>query len=224
MTLLYYMMMVDEDFSNRATTLLVLIGDSDIDRWPRVLYPEVQENDYDYLLSGHSGATLEEILQRVRDVLQTIAKAKRVICIVCAGENDIGDGLPLSNTEAAFEKLLDLVFNETTLKDETSLIFLGPKLEPWLKDDLDSRKQYIRMSNSLENLCKDHDCACNIVYVDCLTMFCGSSAHQPGALFGGRAQADTQFFAPDGLHLSDKGYEIWKAVVEDAMKTVLRKR
>jgi len=54
-----------------------------------------------------------------------------------------------------------------------------------------------------------------IHFIDSLTMFCGDTANVPGARLGGRAKADPQYFATDGLHLSNKGYKIWKEVVED---------
>jgi len=148
-----------------------------------------------------------------------------IILVVCAGENDIGSGIPLFESERSFRLLLEAVLASPG-GVISHLIFLGPKIEPWLKDDPDSRKRYIQMSRAFHRQCanaassnnnSDTCRAIRISYIDCLTMFCDdASADQPGALFGGKAAADPIFFSSDQLHLSEKGYVIWKREVENA--------
>lgn len=103
---------------------------------------------------------------------------------------------------------------------------------------LDSKKKYAAMSRAMERCCRGFGTNCRsgggggddnrredsnhrnndnnkmVYYVDCLTMFCGESANQPGAVLGGRAKAERQFFSDDALHLNDAGYEVWRDVVE----------
>jgi lysophospholipase L1-like esterase len=76
----------------------------------------------------------------------------------------------------------------------------------------------------MKDMCTNYKHASRIAFIDCLTMFCGSSGEHPGALFGGRAQAEPQYFDADQLHLSDKGYIIWKLQIEDAIKELLNAR
>jgi lysophospholipase L1-like esterase len=205
---------------------LALIGDSDIAQWPQSLLPKVAGIN-ECIVSGHSGATMEQILPFLREMLvSTTVKPceRKLILVVCAGENDVGENIDMSTTLSIFRQLLSKVFDNATNRsvDMTRLIFLGPKLEPWLDDDCESRKQYIHLSKRLETICKDHIHAASILFVDCLTMFCGESAKLPGALYGGRATAVAKYFTPDNLHLSNDGYIIWKEKVEEAVQVMLK--
>ena len=192
--------------------LLALIGDSDIHRWPTHLLPKASGVE-ECIVSGHDGATLAQILPYVRDIVTTTNDHNLLVLVICAGENDVGEGLELSTTFKSFQELLDIVFSQSSAA--TKLIFLGPKIEPWLEQDTDSRKQYIRLSRGIERLCHESSHAPNMYFFDCLTMFCGETADLPGALYGGRAKAVPSYFAPDGLHLSDAGYANWKRLIEE---------
>jgi lysophospholipase L1-like esterase len=141
-------------------------------------------------------------------------EADVLVLVVCAGENDIGEGIPLAESERAFERLLEIAFDRPN-PETIRLIFLGPKFEPWLQDDPDAREQYISMSSAFEQYRGVHPMSQFISFVDCLTMFCGESGEQPGAVLGGEAIAEQKYFQSDQLHLSREGYEIWKEVVED---------
>jgi lysophospholipase L1-like esterase len=192
--------------------LILLVGDSDISRWPKRLLPQPTKDSL-CLVSGHSGSTLGECLPFIAESLSK-APSDRIILVVCAGENDIGS-CSLAETETSFRRLLEMVF--ALPHKNVSLIFLGPKLEPWLVDDKESRKSYIHMSRSFERICNESSRSSEIVYIDCLTMFCGETARLPGALFGGGAVADAMYFDSDLLHLSEQGYEIWRNLVKDCI-------
>ncbi len=220
---------------------LAMVGDSDIAYWPGPLLPNVivsqQQEEKSFVVSGQSGDTLEEILPRLRSILQeedatnTAAKpasSSTLILVVCAGENDIGSGITLDKTLESFERLLALMFDKSSSSHSPTiashnrsqhkwLIFLGPKLEPWLVDDPKSRKQYVKMSKAMEKACRNHPCSAHIVFVNCLTMFCGDTATVAGAILGGKAVADPKYFAADGLHLNECGYRVWKRVVEEQL-------
>jgi hypothetical protein len=120
------------------------------------------------------------------------------------------------------------------------LIFLGPKLEPWLEDDMEARKSYFHLSERLSRSCQtfgtnetlDHNenkdnQSCHpdgknaISYVNCLTMFCGDSADLPGAVLAGRAKAETKYFNKDMLHLSEEGYKVWKEEIEWIISSII---
>lgn len=234
---------------------IVLVGDSDIARWPEHLLPFSDTSGGDaggigapasnhsqnvtHSVSGHSGATLTDIIEPFQAELERIYQSETIlrkhnseenpsrsissiILIVCAGENDIGRGIPLSDSVGSFEALLQTTFqnNYQATSDgvRVHLIFLGPKLEPWLAEDRDSRKAYIRMSRCLERICQSSNKP--ITYVDCLTMFCGESANLPGALYGERAVPMAHYFDADQLHLSNDGYELWKNTVENVIRSI----
>lgn len=191
--------------------MLCLVGDSDIERWPKDLLPTHARLDKT-IASGHSGATLAQILPHVVETIRRHKETEErsLLLVVCAGENDV-QSLPLSETTRAFEQLLDVVSSNKAVR---STFVLGPKIEPWQRDDAESRKQYIQLSRMMERRCADVD---RILFIDCLLMFCGRSAEQPGALLGGRAQADSRYFDADKLHLSDQGYTVWKTRLEEEL-------
>ncbi len=211
---------------HQKKSLLFLIGDSDIDRWPSHLLPLLGKTNWKCVVSGHSGATLEDILPIVAESLRRAPDRDltNIILVICAGENNIGNGILMSVIEESFQKLLKIVFGESVDYHDSDfartpkLIFLGPKIEPWLQHDAESRKQYIQLSRCFERICYQHDSSKErILYLDCLTMFCGDTAILPGALLGGKALAETPYFDADQLHLSEKGYKIWKERVEDSI-------
>jgi len=199
-------------------TTLALVGDSDIAFWPNELHPKhtsLQDDDDTIpIVSGHPGACLIDVVPKIAKIIA--AHGDALILVACAGENDIGSGMSLDSTLQAMDRLLHAVFDS----DETTvhLIFLGPKLEPWLQHDASSRKAYSKMSRALQRACTKHANADRIRYIDCLLMFCGASAGLPGAVHGGKAVAESRYFASDELHLSDEGYGVWKEVVENAIE------
>ncbi|CAB9509563.1 expressed unknown protein [Seminavis robusta] len=216
--------------------LVALGGDSDIERWPIDLLPAPA--DASVSVRGLSGATVEEVLPLIAEVLQDSSSSRTlqqsITIIFCAGENDISQSILLADTLISFRRLLEMVFppltSNSTKSDPTikkNLIVLGPKFEPWLEYDAGCRKQYFKMSHAMERACKKKvelaDQNKNtIIYVDCLTMFCGESGKVPGAVLGGKAMPDKKLFDYDQLHLSREGYKIWKLVVEEHLTKLLQ--
>lgn len=207
--------------------MVALVGDSDIERWPSELLPI---SDARVILSGHGGITLPDLLPHVEKILVERPQVSDslgsscLIIVLCCGENDIGNGISLWNSKRSLQNLLDRIFscNSNEVSMERYVVFLGPKLEPWLLDDDSSRKDYIKMSMTFKQCCLDHPCCHRIFYVDCLLLFClKETVQMPGSLHGGRAIPDANFFADDRLHLSIEGYEIWKEVVERYIHKIL---
>ena len=147
--------------------------------------------------------------------------------VVCAGENDISTGLSLEESAQAFQDLIDTVFSSSSQHSgqqrrswNLRMIFLGPKFEPWLEHDKQARRDYIRMSERFRQIVKQQPSDYvreRIRCMDCLTMFCGESGKLPGAIWGGKAIPQSEFFHHDQLHLNDRGYRIWKQVVEECI-------
>jgi lysophospholipase L1-like esterase len=196
--------------SSSSSLHVALIGDSDIDYWPEYLLPSIEGATVS--IEGYPGDTLDQVVKYVEASLLE-NEADLLVLVVCAGENDIGDGIPLVESEHAFERLLEIAFDRPN-PETIRLIFLGPKFEPWLQDDPDAREQYISMSSVFEQYRGVHPMSQFISFVNCLTMFCGESGEQPGAVLGGKAIAEQKYFQSDQVHLSRDGYEIWKEVVE----------
>jgi len=228
---------------------IILVGDSDIARWPPSLLPFTNVGGgggnkivttLKPIVSGHNGATLSQILPHVQVQMEESMNRRNespsnemTILIVCAGENDVGS-VPLWESEAACLRLLQETvgkYNNNNTNDDNDsntlsrnrlvVIFLGPKLEPWLQDDMSSRKRYIQMSRAFQRQCEQESFKDYVIFVDCLTMFCASqTANEPGALF--KAKPNPAYFESDQLHLSTKGYQIWKEVIEHKMHSLLQ--
>jgi lysophospholipase L1-like esterase len=196
---------------------VALVGDSDIAYWPPELHPVV-DGSPKTIVSGHSGATLGDILPHLRTVIKEHGGKQELLIVACAGENDIGNNISLDNSVRSLDNFIDIIFDDSNDQHSHRLVFLGPKFEPWLEDDPSYKKKYSGMSRSFERCCQRHANSENIHYIDCLTMFCGDTATVPGAVHGGRAKADYKYFAADQLHLSNHGYKIWKEVVESQIK------
>lgn len=208
---------------------MALVGDSDISRWPPELFPSLSKStaSWSVVRNGLSGACLEEITGLVAKAVPDIAmeadenerkKNSPLILVMCAGENDIGQGYSIDKVIRSFERVLDECFAFDIMISK--VIFLGPKLEPWLTNDHSSRKKYIKLSKAFQRAVERHIRKGDIHYVDCLLMFCGDSANVPGAITA-RAKADERYFHNDGLHLSDAGYVIWKKMVETEVDKIL---
>jgi lysophospholipase L1-like esterase len=200
---------------------IVLLGDSDMSRWPSSLLPIIPSGPSVVINYGKSGACLVDLRQQID--LWEVQNDDRCNClfICCAGENDVGSGRTMEQISEAFRTLLDALFPTINQDErhESRMIFLGPKFEPWLTDDNASRKKYAKLNNELERVIREHHASDRITYVNCLTLFCKKeTASEPGAVYGGRGIPDVQYFDSDCLHLNDAGYSVWKRIVESEIR------
>lgn len=220
------------------TISIALIGDSDISRWPPSLYPECSTRNVETSVVniGQGGAVLSDLLPQLHTLREdyqntqyTAACDKVNIIIVCAGENDVGSGRSVDGLLDTFRSFLDELFPNTQPQPKHQdpkyyLLFIGPKFEPWLSEDMSSRKQYTKLSNALHRTIRKHPRfdSGRMIFIDCLTMFCTKeTSNMPGAVHGGRAIPDEQYFDQDGLHLSEKGYQVWKHTAEEEIVKIL---
>mmetsp|Transcript_27793 Transcript_27793/g.52377 ORF Transcript_27793/g.52377 Transcript_27793/m.52377 type:complete len:233 (-) Transcript_27793:1430-2128(-) len=211
---------------------IILFGDSDISRWPPSVYPSSFKIGPKASNYGESGAELTDVLhQTVQWKLQIEDGTNNIdndnetannLFVCCAGENDIGSGRSLDLILETFRAVLDALFpadndsKQQLPSNKSKMIFFGPKFEPWLADDNTSRKQYTKLNNGFQRIIRKHQLSNQIKYIDCLTLFCTKdSATLPGAIYGGKAMADNKYFDADGLHLNDKGYGVWRQMVEE---------
>ena len=164
---------------------LVVVGDSDIAFWPKELLPsstgdDENENGVEWerpIVSGHSGATLAEVLPHLRTILARInddddddgrtpttaaaSTPDTLVVLVCAGENDIGEGLSLERSVESLREFLDVVFLDDSYAgkggdDHRYLLFLGPKFEPWLEHDPTYKKKYNAMTRAFQRCLQEY--------------------------------------------------------------------
>jgi lysophospholipase L1-like esterase len=203
---------------------IILLGDSDISRWPSSLHPSIPSAPTVVSNYGKGGACLVDLLEQIKTLDQweingdgNSGGAADQLFVCCAGENDIGSGRTMEHILDTFSAVLDSLFpsSNTYQRHESKMIFFGPKFEPWMTDDNASRKKYTKLSNGFQRAVRKHRACDRIIYIDCLTLFCTKeTSSEPGAVHGGRAMPDIQYFDSDGLHLNDAGYGAWKRIVE----------
>ena len=210
--------------------MMILLGDSDVSRWPSSLYPRYPTSTLTSISTstshcndGVGGAQMSDVLQQInkwkkdkKDESNGTVNDNILIC--CAGENDLGSGRSIDQILETFRAVLDALFPST--KSDIKLIFIGPKFEPWLINDNTSRKQYIKLNNSLQRAIRKHHATDQITYIDCLTLFCtDETANDPGAIHS-KTIPDEKYFDKDGLHLNDEGYEKWKQIIEQKLMEI----
>ena len=231
-----------------ASVRVVFLGDSDISRWPPSHYPTSVGNNNAAAAAvtaitcvnlAKGGAVMSDLLTQLKEwreddnnnsVLQS--NNNTLIFVACAGENDVSSGQSIDKIQHSFTSFIEELFRVNHATDEPSninnkhLIFFGPKFEPWLTNDHTSRKQYNKLSTALQRTIRKSSVSSshskNIVYVDCLTMFCTSATKAvPGAVHGGRAIPDRRYFDSDELHLNDLGYDIWKEILDEKIQSII---
>ena len=223
---------MEETQSFNVSYNVSFIGDSDIARWPQSLLPVFPHNDKLKInLLGQDGATFTDTIRMIKNFIQNPSKSnvsKGFIVIACVGENDLVNGQSIDKILSSFDEFIKLILHWSSLssisdalqecrKFPTCICFLGPKLEPWHKNDPFHRKKFANLSRKMKGQIQMYDAMYpneNIIFVDCLTMFCGKSAKLPGAIFGGKAIAESKYFQNDEVHLNELGYTVWKNHIE----------
>lgn len=179
---------------------------------------------------GKGGAELADISSQIEKWKTQLnggntSNTANYLFICCAGENDIGCGRSLDQILETFRAVIDDFFPQDKVDQRQSsrMVFLGPKFEPWLTNDNSSRKQYTKLNNGFQRAIRKHHASKRVRYIDCLTLFCTKErANLPGAVHGGKAMPNNEYFHPDCLHLNDAGYRIWKQTVEEEIAEVCK--
>ena len=196
---------------------VVLVGDSDIARWPQNLWPCIETSAVSHL--GQNGAILKQIVPYVDAALDSVegSPASKIFIVFCCGENDIAQGIDKAVSRELFASVLNKIMDR---RPDLHVIALGPKVEPWMENDKDARLAYCKLSKKFQWECKHHRLFQQITYIDCLTMFCIEN-EDGEPLQGEDAIPDDLYFAKDNLHLSERGYAMWKEVIEENIQRVL---
>lgn len=161
--------------NGRLNIALAFVGDSDIARWPKHLLPELSSRQN---LSHHNihessfhlaknGAIMQNLPRQIEKASQEIRSRgtntdmfDSIVFIACAGENDVSNNTPMDSIIKSFQDTFDAIISSSNwfCSKRPHLIFLGPKIEPWMtKNEVDARKGYFQLSErlnaSIEKLC-----------------------------------------------------------------------
>ena len=135
---------------------------------------------------------------------------------MCAGENDLSEHHSPDEIVQDFSRLVSLLEEHSATTPVRTVLFLGPKFEPWqdLSGGAWSKFAYQALSKKLQAYCQEHKHETfRLLYVDCLTMFCHARGESDKHLH--HRKADAKYFAEDQLHLSREGYQKWQRVMNE---------
>ncbi|WP_256008967.1 SGNH/GDSL hydrolase family protein [Desertivirga xinjiangensis] len=127
---------------------------------------------------------------------------KPELIVIYAGDNDLGDGRHPEEVFIFFQHLMTKIRKRF---GNIPVFFISIKPSICRRNILDR----IRFTNQIinEELSKDPD-AC---FIDVYHQMLDKYGHPVGA-----------FFEEDGLHLNEKGYELWKAVISLHIKSFFK--
>lgn len=175
------------------TEPVVFIGSSSIRMWSTL---EQDFPDFQILNHGFGGSEYKDLIT-FRE--QLIEEFEPSMVVVYAGDNDIANGTEVSMALNNADQFIDGL---KRIANGAPVVVLSakPSIARWeLKD------KYIEFNTELERVISTLDHA---VYVD---------IWQP--MLNSKGEVNKKLFLEDGLHMNDKGYEIWK----NALKPFLTK-
>jgi lysophospholipase L1-like esterase len=127
-----------------------------------------------------------------------VVKYEPRLVVLYAGDNDLAAGKTPEQVADDFRALVRAV-REGLPKERIVFLSIKPSIQRWKLVDK------VRRANALiEAMCKQEE---GLLYVDVGT-----------PLLGDDGKPRPELFREDGLHLNDKGYEVWASVLKPYLK------
>jgi len=167
--------------------LVAFYGSSSMRMWESL---EDDFPDLGLLNLAFGGSTLEACVWFFERLIVPV-NPRAIVCY--AGDNDLGDGKTAKDVLSSFRKLLAKVDTHFPANPFT-MLSIKPSPERWHLDD------QIRSANDLisqEIQRRDKGFFIDIYH----------------AMLGADGRPDRSLFLEDGLHVSPKGYQIWKKLI-----------
>jgi lysophospholipase L1-like esterase len=128
-----------------------------------------------------------------------ILKAKPRIIILYAGDNDLAAGKKAEQVSGDFQAFVQLVHKELP---KTRIVFISIKPSPARWQLLDKQT---KANELIETYCKKKQEG--LVYLDVVK-----------PMLGNDGKPRKELFVKDGLHLNEKGYELWTSLLKPYLK------
>ncbi len=141
---------------------------------------------------GFGGSTLEACVYFFDRIVAPVQSAQKLI--VYAGDNDLGDGKSPDEVLYFFKQLENLI-KQHFANIPCYYVSIKPSISRW------NINENIKQTNALIN--DEINKSSQFVFVDIY-----------GAMLIEEGYPDKDYFEEDGLHLSKKGYDIWKQILE----------
>ncbi len=167
----------------------VFYGSSSIRLWES-LYEDFK--DYLPVNLGFGGSTLEACNYFFERIVAPVQSAKKLI--VYAGDNDLGDGKSPDEVFLFF-KQSEILLQEYFSSAQCYYISIKPSISRWnINDNIRRTNDLIREEIEAANR--------NMTFINVYD-----------AMLGEHDFPDADYYEEDGLHLSCKGYEVWKDIL-----------
>jgi lysophospholipase L1-like esterase len=176
---------------------VLFIGSSSIRMWKTAeAFPNLP-----VVNRGFGGAQISDMLFYIDDILLKYP-TPAVILFYC-GDNDAADGKSAQNILRDYQTFVEAAWNAFP---QTPVIYLPikPSISRWSLWPV-----MVQANKLIRTFCEQNEL---LFYADTASPMLTTG--QPPA---------AELFLEDGLHLSDKGYNLWKQVVEPLIKQALEK-
>jgi lysophospholipase L1-like esterase len=170
---------------------VLFVGSSSIRRWDvKKSFP-----DLDAINHGFGGS---QIADSTHFAPRIVLKNEPRLIVFYAGDNDIGAGKTPDKVSDDFQDFAKLVHKELP-KAKIIFISIKPSILRW--DQFDKQK---KANEQIEAFCKKND---YLTYVDVVK-----------AMLGDDGKPRKELYVGDGLHMTDKGYEVWAGLLKPLLK------
>jgi lysophospholipase L1-like esterase len=144
---------------------------------------------------GFGGSHLSDSIHYVEKV---ILKYEPRIVLLYAGDNDLADEVKPEHIRDDFVKLVGII-HQRLPKTKVLYIAIKPSPDRWGLFDVQERTNRL-----IEEVCQKDK---RLKYVDIVTPMLGED---------GKPRAE--FYRDDGLHLNEKGYELWTSIIKPLIR------
>lgn len=171
---------------------IVITGSSSIERWhPRI---EADLAPLTIIPRGFGGSTMADLLYYVDRLV--VAYAPRA-AVIYEGDNDTGRGRSVEEVVDQFRQIVDRIHSELP-ETRIYVISVKPSVDRW-----DNWPEAQQVNELLQSMASQDGL---LEYIDVAS-----------ALLEPNGEVMTDIFVDDGLHLNEKGTDIWAAVVREAL-------
>jgi lysophospholipase L1-like esterase len=151
--------------------------------------------DLDVINRGFGGS---QIADSTHFAARILFKAEPRVIVLYAGDNDIAGGKTPEQVTEDFQSFAGLVHKELP---SAKIIFISIKPSPKRWEMAGTQK---KANEQIEAWCKKND---YVVYVDVVK-----------PMLGDDGKPRQELFLKDGLHLNEKGYELWASLLKPHLK------
>ncbi len=151
--------------------------------------------DLDVINRGFGGS---EIADSTHFAPRIILKLQPRIIVFYAGDNDTANGKKAEQAASDFKDFADLIHRDLP---KTKIIFIS--IKPSLAR-LKMAEEQRKANGLVEAYCKKND---YLTYLDAA-----------GPMLGEDGKPRPELFGKDGLHMNDKGYELWASLLKPYLK------